>query len=221
MKTPTILLADDHSLVLKGVQGVLERQYQVIGSAGDGKALVEAALRLKPDVVVLDISMPVLNGIDAAIEIRNALPATRLVFLTMHANAIYLRKAMAAGASAYVLKSAAVEELVSAIEAARIGRTYISPDFDPDVLHDVQHAPARSLQTSVDLSARQRQVLQLIAEGRQSKEIAEIMHVSVKTVEFHRGRLMSKLGLRTVAELTRFAIQEGLIDAAPPVIKPQ
>lgn len=209
MKKPRILLADDHSLIVKGIAGLLDSRYEVAGSAENGKALVEAALRLRPEIVVLDISMPILNGIDAAREIRRVLPATKLVFLTMHSNAIYLRKALEAGASAYVLKSGAAEELLTAIEEVRQGRTYITPRFGGQIL---ETPPAgRPTRSTIELTSRQRQILQLVAEGRQNKEIAEILHVSVKTVEFHRSRLMSKLGAHSVAELTRFAIQDGLI----------
>jgi DNA-binding NarL/FixJ family response regulator len=210
VKHPRILLGDDHSLVLKGIRGLLEGHYDVVGAAEDGRALVEAALRLKPDVVVLDVSMPILNGIDAARAIKKGLPATRLVFLSMHSNAVYLRKALEAGASGYVLKSEAAEELLTAIGEARKGNVYVSPNFGQDVIEGIRGSVGK--RCSLELTDRQRQILQLIAEGRQNKEIAEILQVSVKTVEFHRGRLISKLGAHTVAELTRFAIQEGLID---------
>jgi len=209
LKPPTILLADDHSLILKGIQGVLERHYDVVGSLEDGRALLRAAERLRPDFVILDISMPILNGIDAAYELRKMLPSVRVIFLTMHSTAIYLRKALAAGASGYVLKSAAAEELVAAIEEARRGRTYISPGLSQSKMD--APLPAADSKLATELTGRQKQVLQLVAEGRQSKEIAELMHVSLKTVEFHRSRLMSRLGVRSVAELTRFAIQEGLV----------
>jgi DNA-binding NarL/FixJ family response regulator len=211
MAQARILLGDDHSLILDGVRRLLESQYAVVGSADNGKTLVETAVRLSPDVVVLDIGMPLLNGIDAAREIKKALPAAKLVFLSMHANPIYLRKALEAGASAYVLKSGASEELLTAIEAARRGGSYVSPGFGQEVIESVRNWPEKSSRVVIELTARQRQILQLIAEGKQNKEIAEILHVSVKTVEFHRGRLMAKLGAHTVAELTRFAIEEGLI----------
>lgn len=211
MKRPRVLLADDHSLIVKGIIGLLESRYEVVGSAQNGQALVEAALQLKPDVVVLDISMPILNGIDAAREIRKALPSTKLVFLTMHANAVYLRKALEAGASAYVLKSGAGEELLLAIEDARKGETYITKDFGNHVIDIARRWTQTPGRASIELTDRQRQILQLIAEGKQNKEIAEILRVSVKTVEFHRSRLSTKLGARSVADLTRFAIQEGLV----------
>ena len=213
MKQLRILLGDDHSLLLKGIKSLLETHYEIAGSVENGRALVESALRLRPDLVILDISMPILNGIDAAREIKKELPSVKLIFLTMHSNAIYLRKSLEAGASGYVLKSGAAEELLTAIEEARRGRIYVTPHFCEDVLETIRKWPERSARSSLELTDRQRQILQLIAEGKQSKQIAEIVHVSVKTVEFHRSRLMTKLGARSIAELTRFAIQEGLIDS--------
>ncbi len=206
-----VLLADDHSLILDGIRRLLEAHYDVVGSADNGKSLVEDAVRLAPDLVVLDISMPILNGIDAAVQIRKALPGTKLIFLSMHANAIYLRKALEAGGSAYVLKSGASEDLLKAIEAVRKDDSYVSPGFQWEVLDSVRNHPGKSTRAVIALTGRQRQILQLIAEGKQNKEIAQILDVSVKTVEFHRSRLMTKLGAHSVAELTRFAIQEGLI----------
>lgn len=214
MKPLRILLGDDHSLILKGIKGLLEGQYEVVGLAENGKALAEAAVRLKPDMVVLDISMPILNGIDAAREIKKALPSTKLVFLSMHSNAVYLRKALEVGASGYVLKSGATEELLAAVEEAWKGKVYVSPAFGHDVIESIQDWPAKVNRSTIELTQRQRQILQLVAEGRPSKEIADIVHVSVRTVEFHRSRLMTKLGAHSVAELTRFAIQEGLVDSA-------
>ncbi len=211
MKKVRIVLGDDHSLIVEGVRRLLENHYDVVGAADNGQALVKAALRLVPDVVVLDVSMPILNGIDAAREIKKALPAAKLVFLSMHANAIYLRKAWETGASAYVLKSGASEELLTAIETARKGGSYVSPGFGRDLIGGLHERREKATRAVIELTGRQRQILQLIAEGRQNKEIADILGVSVKTIEFHRSALMTKLGAHSVAELTRFAIQEGLI----------
>lgn len=215
MKRPRVVLGDDHSLILRGIRTLLEEQYEIAGMAEDGKALVEAALRLKPDVVVLDISMPLVNGIDATKEIQRALPETKVVILTMHRNAVYLRKALEAGASGYVLKSGAAEELLTAVGEVLRGRTYVSQDFGEEAGAAIARAGSKLTRSPVELTARQRQILQLVAEGRQNKEIAEILHVSVRTVEFHRSRLLSKLGASSVADLTKFAIQEGLISAEP------
>ena len=213
MPRTTILLGDDHSLMLAGIRSLLEGDYNVVGCAEDGQNLVREAVRLRPDLVVLDISMPILNGIDAAREIRKQLPRAKLVFISMHENAIYVRKAFEAGGSAYVLKSGAAEELKKAIEASRKGRTYLSPGLCQGAMDDAR-LPLKTPH-ALDLTSRQRQILQLVAEGKQNKEIASILFVSVRTIEFHRSRLMSKLGARTAAELTRFAIQEGLIHTAP------
>lgn len=211
MKRARILLGDDHSLVLDGIRRLLEVDYELVGAASDGRMLVREALRLKPDLVVLDVSMPVMNGIDAAKAIRKELPKTTLIFISMHANAIYVRKAIDAGASAYVVKSGASEELKKAIEIAQRGGTYFSPALGHELIEDARSWPSMSERHLLELTSRQRQILQLIAEGKQNKEIATILFVSVRTVEFHRARLMSKLGARTVAELTRMALQEGLI----------
>ena len=211
MNRTKIMLGDDHSLVLEGIRRLLDSKYNVVASVENGRLLVSEALRLKPEIVVLDITMPILNGIDAAREIRKAMPETRFVFVSMHANAVYVRKAMEAGASGYVLKSGASDELLQAIELARKGRRYLSPGLGQDVIEDIQARPKTSSRHTLDLTSRQRQILQLIAEGKQNKEVASILHVSVRTVEFHRSRLMSRLGARSAAELSRFALNEGLI----------
>lgn len=206
-----ILLADDHTLMLSGIRRLLETRYEVVGAAENGRALVDAALTLKPDLVVLDISMPLLNGIDAAREIKSKLQATKIVFLTMHGNAIYLRRAINIGALGYVLKSEAAEELLSAIEEARRGRLYVTSTFGRDVLTSSVDWLHKAKRAPIQLTDRQREILQMVAEGKQNKEIADIAHISVKTVEFHRSRLMSKLGAHSVVELTKFAIEEGLV----------
>ncbi len=211
MKRCTILLADDHSLLLGGIRGLLERDYEVVGAIDNGKSLIAEALRLEPDVIVLDITMPIMNGIDAAREIGKSLPKTKFVFLSMHSTHVYVRKALEAGASAYVLKSGAAEELLRAVEVVRKGGTYFSPGFGGDAIEDFKTWPDKSLRAPVELTDRQRRILQLIAEGKQNKEIASLLFISVKTIEFHRSRLMARLGIRSVAELTRFAIQEGLV----------
>ena len=212
MKRLRILLGDDHPMLLKGIRSLLEGHHEVVGTEENGRALVEAALRLKPDLVILDVSMPILNGIDAAREIRKAHPAIQLVFLTMQTNAIYLRKALAAGASGYLLKSGAAEELLTCIEEVRKGRIHVTPGFGQDLFESVRDGRIDGARSPVELTSRQRQILQLLAEGKQNKDIAEIVHVSVRTVEFHRSRLMTRLGVHSLAELTRFAMQEGLID---------
>lgn len=218
MAKARIMLADDHSLILDGIRRLLADHHHLVGAAADGAALVREALVHQPEIVVLDVAMPILNGIDAAREIRKSLPKTKFVFISMHGNAIYVRKAVEAGASAYVLKSGASEELLKAIDKVWRGETFFSPGLDQDLIHEIAVQPVRVSRHVIELTSRQRQILQLIAEGKQNKEIAGILFVSVRTVEFHRGRLMSRLGARTTAELTRCAIQHGLIgspDQAP------
>jgi len=207
-----LLLGDDHPLMLNGIRTLLAARYDIVGTAQDGRAIVEAAAQLRPDIVVLDVSMPILNGIDAARQIRQAQPNVVVVFLSMHASPMYLRRALDTGALAYVLKTGAAEELLTALDQARRGRLYVSPEFGTDVIESVRAAAGRPARAPAALTERQRQILQLVAEGRQNKEMAEVLGVSVKTVEFHRGRLMAKLNARSVAELTRYAVQEGLID---------
>jgi DNA-binding NarL/FixJ family response regulator len=211
VKRLTILLGDDHPLILQGIKGLLESHYEIVGREANGRALAEAALRLRPDMVVLDVSMPILNGIDAAREIKKALPDTKFVFLSMHSNAIYLRRALEAGALGYVLKSGAAEELVTAIEDARKGNVYITPSFGHEVLANARDWREKKAKSAEPLTERQKQILQLLAEGKQNKEIAAIANISVRTVEFHRDRLMTKFGARNLAELTMFGIQAGFV----------
>jgi DNA-binding NarL/FixJ family response regulator len=209
MKRAQILLADDHALTLKGMRTVLEPHYEIVGTATDGRALVDAALRLRPQLIVMDIGMPLLNGIDAAVQIKKHLPAVKLLFVSMHDNPAYLVSARQAGASGYVLKSAASEELLEAIDSVLKGEIYVSSKLSRESLERFEN-PHR-VATSLDLSPRERETLQLIAEGRTEKEIAFRLEISIKTVGFHRENIKRKLGLRTTAELTRYAIEQGLI----------
>lgn len=206
----TVLLADDHSLVLAGIRSILEPSYEVLGMVDNGRALIEAAVRLKPQVILLDISMPELNGIEAARQLRKLVPGARLIFVTMHTDATFIREAMRAGASGYVAKHSAAKELVTAIEEVLQGHTYLTPlvtgGFVDSVLAD--QTSAVSFGT---LTTRQREVLQLIAEGLHNKEIAERLGVSPKTVEFHKSRIVRALGLSTTADLIKYAIRHGLV----------
>ena len=204
MGQPRVLLGDDHPMVVAGIRTLLQGHYEVIGSVADGLQLVEAARQLNPDIVVLDISMPLLNGLEAAKMIRTERLATKIVFLSMHANPMYLRQALEIGALGYVLKTGMAEELLEALRSALNGEVYLSPGFAPEALE-------RSPQSGEALTDRQRQILQLIAEGRPHKEIAHVLTISTKTVDFHKANLMSKLGVRSTAGLTRIAIEQGLI----------
>jgi DNA-binding NarL/FixJ family response regulator len=209
MKHVRVLLADDHPLTLEGLRAFIEPHLLSVGTASDGRSLVEAALRLKPDLIIVDITMPLLNGIDAAIQIKKALPRVKVLFVTMHISPSYLEAALNAGASGYIVKSAAREELLDAIRCVINGRLYISPGIAN--AHMDQYIKHSNVATTLRLSMREREVLQLIAEGRTAKEIAYILTVSVKTVAFHRENIKRKLGLRSTAELTKYALEQQLV----------
>jgi DNA-binding NarL/FixJ family response regulator len=209
MKRARILLADDHTLTLKGIRAVLEPHHEIVGTVTDGRALLAAALRLHPDLIVLDITMPLLNGVDAAIQIKKLQPEVKLLFVTMHVNPAYLEAALNAGGSGYVLKSAAGEELLDAIKSVLKGRIYITPSLSSEHLERFMD-PSRAA-AALHLSTREREILQLIAEGRAAKEMAHVLNISIKTVAFHRENIKRKLGLRTTAELTKHAIEQGLV----------
>lgn len=208
-----ILLADDHLLVMEGLRKLLEPEHDLVGTVEDGIALVDMAKELEPDVILLDISMPMLNGIEAARKIKKLLPECKLIFVTMHGDSTYVIEAFRAGASGYLLKRSAASELSQAIRAVLNGQQYLSPLVTKDVLNPLlepsQDVPLR-LGT---LTARQREVLQLVAEGRSAKEIANILKISVKTVEFHKSQIMEHVGLRTTAELTKYAISHGIVSS--------
>jgi DNA-binding NarL/FixJ family response regulator len=211
MKKPRVLLADDHRILAEGVRGLLESEFELVGIVSDGRELVEAALKLRPDVVVADISMPSLNGIDAVAQIRRAEVSCKVVFLTMQRDVSYARMAMEAGASGYVLKHSAHDELITAIREALRGRTYVTPLIAGELLRsyreDGPHAPDAALK----MTPRQREVLQLSAEGRSTKEVASLLHISSRTAEYHKARVMKILGIRTAAELVQYAIRNGII----------
>ncbi|MCP9469983.1 MAG: response regulator transcription factor [Nitrospira sp.] len=214
MTRPRILIADDHSIVLAGLMKLVEGEGQVVGAVEDGRMLVTEAQTLRPDIILLDISMPLLNGLDAARQLKKLVPESKLIFLTMHATPTYAAEAFKAGASAYLLKRSAASELRQAIQAVMRGQHYLTPLITKDVLAAVLHsAPGESVphRPPTALTPRQREVLQLVAEGKSAKAIASILNISVKTVEFHKARIMEDLGLHSTADLTRYAIAEGLI----------
>ena len=212
LRRPRVLLADDHALLLDGLKKLLEEEYDLVGTAANGKALVVAARRLRPDIVVLDISMPLLNGIDAARQIRLADPGAKLLFLTVHADTAYVEEAFRAGALGYVLKHAAAHELFVALRSVFRGRAYVSPMLGRHLLPSLLK-PAKRQGSAQRLGVRQQEVLQLVAEGRQNKEIAALLDISIKTVEYHKARIMSRLGIRSAAGLTRYAIQHGIVES--------
>lgn len=213
MTRPRILLADDHSLVLAGLRKLVEAEGEVVATVEDGRALVEEAQKLRPDVILLDISMPLLNGLDAARQLTKLVPESKLVFLTMHATPTYATEAFKAGASAYLIKRSAASELKQAIQAVMRGQHYLTPQITKDVLAATLHQPEGLMrqQPMSTLTPRQREVLQLVAEGKNAKTIASILHISVKTVEFHKARIMDLLDLHSTADLTRYAVAEGLV----------
>ena len=208
-----ILIADDHTLMLEGYRLMLEPEFEMVGTAEDGQALLMAAQRLKPDIIVLDISMPLLNGIDAAHQLSKMLPASKLIFVTMHGDADYVIEAFRAGASGYLLKRAAASELMTAIREVVKGRQYVSPLVTRDALDAWMASSTRIGKDSRHLTARQREILQLVAEGRSRKQIGGILNISVKTVEFHKATLARELRLKTTADFTRYAMEHGMITA--------
>jgi DNA-binding NarL/FixJ family response regulator len=211
MTKPRVLLADDHTLVLEGFRRIVEQRCEVVGSVEDGRALLEAAERLHPDLILLDISMPLLNGIDAARQLHKQLPDVKLVFVTMHADPAYVSEAFKAGASAYLLKRSAARELDHAIDAVLKGQYYVTSLLTRDLVTSLTQNNADLFAQRQELTPRQREVLQLVAEGRTIKETAALLNISPKTVEFHKAQIMSQLNLHTTAELTKYALAHGLI----------
>lgn len=213
MTRPRVLMADDHSIVLAGLRKLVETEGEVVGMVEDGRALVEEAQKLCPDIILLDISMPLLNGLDAARQLKKLVPESKLIFLTMHTSPTYAIEAFKAGASGYLIKRSAASELKQAIQAVLRGQHYLTPMITKDVLAATFEPRAEPVVNSqrATLTARQREVLQLIAEGKGTKEIARILSISVKTVEFHKFRIMEELDLHSTAELTRYAVAEGLV----------
>ncbi|MHC4844049.1 MAG: response regulator [Planctomycetota bacterium] len=211
MKKVTVILADDHKIILEGLKNLLDEEFEVLGQAEDGRQLLENAQKLHPDVVVVDISMPLLNGIDAVKQLKKTQPDIKVVFLTMHNDAMYAKEAFDAGASGFVLKHSAPSELMTAIHEALKGNTYISPTITEELMHLYKDKTDIIDNTFGKLTQRQREVLQLLAEGKSAKEIAKILHVSTRTAEFHKYNMMEQLGLKTTAELVQFAIKHGII----------
>ncbi len=209
---PRVLLADDHRLVAEALKSLLAPEYDLVGVVEDGRELIEAARRLQPDVIVADVTMPHLNGIDALIQLRKAGDRVPVVFLTMHRDASFARRALDAGASGFVLKHSAPAELVSAIRAALEGKTYLTPQLAGEVLGAMKRGPDTGGNPVASLTPRQREVLQLLAEGRSAKEIASRLGISARTVEFHKYQVMETLGLHSSAELTHIAIKSGLVE---------
>ena len=206
MARPRILMADDHQMLLDAFKVMLEPDFDIVGSVTDGRALLEEYARLHPDVVVIDVAMPLLNGLDAGRQLKAQRRSVKLVFLTMNPDPDLAGEALRLGASGYVLKSSAAQELKQAIQEAMRGRSYITPLITRDVVGSlIQRAP-RS-----ELTGRQREVLQLLAEGKSMKEVGAILDLTPRTVAFHKYRMMEQLRLKTTAELVKFAVREGVV----------
>jgi len=199
-------------MVAEALKSLLAPEFDLVGVVEDGRAMVEAAGTLRPDVIVADVTMPHLNGIDALAQLRQAGDLVPVVFLTMHRDVTFARRALEAGASGFVLKHSAPTELVAAIRAALEGHTYITPQLAGEVLASMKQGPQTARDPVVSLTPRQREVLQLLAEGRSAKEIAAALSISARTVEFHKYQMMETLDLHTNAELIHFAIKHGLIE---------
>lgn len=207
-KPPRIVVADDHALVAAGIKSMLETRFDVVAVVEDGWALVRAAAEHRPDIVLLDISMPELNGIDAARQIRQILPKTKVIFVTMYVDPTFVQEAFRAGASGYVAKRSAPTELENAIDTVLEGKTYVTPLVAKDFIESMLTGGERA--TAGRLTPRQREVLQLVAAGLSAKEIAAKLHITPKTVEFHKSGIMRTLGAKTTSDLVKYAIRHGL-----------
>jgi DNA-binding NarL/FixJ family response regulator len=213
MSNIRVLLADDHTIVRKGLRSLLEGKagIEIVGEAQDGREALQKCAQLHPEVVLIDIAMPGLNGIEAIRQIKHRFPEIHTLVLTMHDDIEYIRQALHAGASGYVVKQAAPTDLVLAIQAAHRGDCYLSPSIAGKVVQEYIQRDLDEIVRYDQLTSRQREVLQLIAEGHSTREIAELLTISVKTVETHRANLMDKLDIHTTAGLTQYAIQKGII----------
>lgn len=212
MTAMRVLLADDHKIVLAGLSSLLRPAFDLVATAENGLELVEAALRWRPDVIVTDVSMPLLNGIDAIRKIRDAGVDAKIVFLTMHSDVVFASRAIEAGAAGYVLKHSAPDELITAIETVLRGGTFISEQLRSPALEELLNPTRRHGKTTLGITGRQREVLQLLAEGKSVKEVAAILNLSPRTVETHKYNIMDETGVRTMAELVQYAIKHGLIE---------
>ena len=214
---PRLLIADDHTIMVDGLRRLLEPNFELVGTASDGWALLECAERLKPEVIVTDVSMPLLNGIEAVRRLKKINPRCKIVVLSMHEDVQIAAESLRAGASGYVLKHSAVDTLDHAISEVLKGRTFVSPRIAKNVMGVMMETSQRKDRNGVQLTPREREVLQLVAEGRTIRGISSILHVAVRTVVFHKSNIMDKLGRRTTADLTQYAISSGLINVTAPI----
>jgi DNA-binding NarL/FixJ family response regulator len=216
MKKPRIVLADDHQIVVDGLRGLLGPGFEIVATAKDGRQLVEIARKERPDAIVTDISMPLLNGIDAVRRLREEGVEAKVVFLTMHPDPVYASRALDAGGSGYVVKHSAAEELVDAIRAALRGDTWISPAVKSPAVDELLDETKRRVKETIELTPRQREIVQLLAEGKSAKEVGGLLGISPRTVETHKYKIMDDLGLKTTAQLVQYAIRHGLAAGAAP-----
>ncbi len=214
MKKPRLLLADDHTFVLEGFKKLLEEHCELVGSVEDGRALVEAVAELRPDIIILDISMPRLNGIEAAKKLKKQIPDMKLIFVTMHADMAYVNAAFKAGASGYLLKRSAATELLQAVQSVMTDKFYVTPLITKEVVASFLKPTQPRLATIDDLTTRQHEILQLVAEGLSAKEIAEQLKISHRTVEFHKTKIMEQLNVHTTTDLVKYAMAHGLVTAS-------
>jgi DNA-binding NarL/FixJ family response regulator len=213
MSKPRILIAEDHTLVAEAFQKLLEPHYEVVGVVGDGRTLVAEAQRLNPNIVVLDVAMPLLNGLDAGRQLKSSMPHIKIIFVTMNEDHELAAEALNAGASGYLLKTSASSELLRAVQEVLRGKSYVTPRISEQLFRDFMRDP-RANRPGKHLTMRQREVLQLLAEGRSMKEAAEILRITPRTVAFHKYRTMEEFDIRSNAELIRFAIRQGLLKAS-------
>lgn len=211
MTRPRVLLADDHRMVSEGLRSLLADEFELVDIVEDGRAMVAAAKKLHPDIIVSDITMPEINGIDAMARLKKDNPDIKVIFLSMHQNAAYARRALKAGALGFVLKHSAPAELVMAIRAAMKGKIFISPALAGEILQAVGKQQKDAAGSSELVTPRQREILQLLAAGHSAKEIAETLSISARTVEFHKYQVMEAHGLHSSAELVHFAIKHGIV----------
>jgi DNA-binding NarL/FixJ family response regulator len=214
MRPPRVLLADDHEILVDGLKSVLEPQYEVVGIALDGRALLEAAAKLQPDIIVLDIAMPVLNGLDAARQVKRSMPKVKLIFLTVNKDPYIVKEAFRAGASAFLLKQSAALELTEAIRQVLKGGTYVTPRMS-EGLSNVSLRPPKDREHAPEPTPRQREVIQLLAEGRSMKQVAYALQITPRTVAEHKYKVMELLQLKSNSDLVQYAIKHGIIFIQP------
>ena len=212
MTRARVLLADDHRIVAEGLKTILAAEFDFVGVVEDGRALIDAVKTSRPDVIVSDITMPNLNGIEALEELKKLDPGVRVIFLTMHRDVIYARRALEAGARGFVLKHSAPEELIMAVRAALEGRIFITPILAEELLEAMRRGPQQNADLAASLTLRQREILRLLAEGLSAKQIAGKLDISQRTVEFHKYRMMESLGAKSGSDLIHFAIKHGIVE---------